>query len=260
MMPKCRSLEGLEADLLAIVLATVVALGQSSASFAPVPRAAITPLSTAEVVQKMVAMNAVRTQALHAYTATRRYHVVYDGLEHESADMQVYVAYQQPGPKRFTVVSETGSGMLRHHVLEPLLRAERNEASIDSSAGSAIAPENYSFEMLDFPHSGAQDDYVLTATPRATPRFLFHGTIWVNPADSGIERVDGQLLHSPSWWITRTDFSYRSQKIGDFWLPASNHCVSHIRFFGHAVLDITYQDFELTSISSVGPQAVGAGR
>lgn len=213
-------------------------------------------LSTREVVARMVAMNAARTRALHAYSDLRSYHVQYNGLGKASAAMTVRVDFNQPGPKIFTIVSESGSAMLRHHVLEPLVKAERRDAVITSSDGSAIVPTNYQFHLLSTPADNPSGDYVLEATPRAgRNRFLFRGTIWLSASDFGIKRIKGKLPRSPSFWIKSASFDYHSQKIGDFRLPASNQTRTHIRFFGHATLDICFHDFVLTSISPVRPYA-----
>lgn len=236
---------------IALGLACGLALTGAWALALPAASAA-SPLAAADIVQRMVAMNAERTADLRAYTAVYSYHLEYHGLGSDIADMRVKVAYQKPGPKRFTIVSESGSGMLRHHVLEPLLRRERQEAQFENRDGSALVPENYDFTVVDFPRAGLQPSYVLAVTPRAdSQRFLFRGKIWVNPVDFGLERVEGESVKSPSWWVDQFDFHYDSRKVGDFWLPASNHCVSHIRLFGHAVLDITYRDFKLTSTQPV---------
>ncbi len=213
-------------------------------------------LSVHEVVARMVAMNAARTRALHAFSAWRSYHVQYDGIGDASAAMTVRVEFHQPGPKIFTIVSESGSAMLRHHVLEPLVKAEIRDAVITSNQGSAIVPANYEFHLLATPADNPGGGYVLEATPHADRnRFLFRGTIWLSANDFGIKRIKGKLPRSPSFWVKSATFDYHSQKVGDFWLPASNQTLAHLRFFGHATLDICFHDFVLTSISPVGPYA-----
>lgn len=206
-----------------------------------------------EVVCRMVAMNEARTQALHAYSATRVYHVDYQGMGHESADMTVRMEYREPGPKRFTVLTESGSGMLRHHVLEPLVKAEQKDAEATRVEGLALVPANYNFEMLQRPDGKGQLDYVLRATPHSgkDSRFLFRGTLWINPNDYGIERIQGRINDVPSFWVTHAEFDYYSQKLGDFWLPDISRTVAHLRWFGHALLTIRSGSFQFTSISPV---------
>jgi hypothetical protein len=242
--------------------AVLCCLAVALLGFGQQPEATVDPitprLSTAEVVREMVAMNSERTAALQAYTFIERYHLDYHGLGHDTADMEVRVSFQNPGPKQFTIVSESGSGILRHHVLDPLVKREQLEAEIESQEGSALVPANYAFELVAYPRPGAQPDYILAVTPRRREdRFLFRGKIWLNPVDFGLVRAQGESGHSPSWWVTRYRFTYRSQRVGDFWMPASNACVAHIRLFGHATLDISYQDFNLTSVLPLSMRAAG---
>ena len=239
------------AAMILAALAALVVAGLSSQLFPQADEAdaasIAAPLSTAVVVRRMVAMNVGRHAALHSFTALRHYHLEYQGLGTDIADMEVRVDYTAPGPKRLTIVSESGSGMLLHHVLGPLIRTEEKEAEIESTEGSVFVPNNYSFTMVDYPHPGGQPDYVLAIKPRRDAhRFLFRGTIWIDPDDFGLVRAEGTSVHAPSWLVSKFEFSYHGQKIGDFWMPQSNDCVSHLRLFGHATLDVTYKDFEIT--------------
>lgn len=225
-----------------------------------VPATASAQLSVDEVVQRMVAMNYARTEALHAYCATRFYHVAYSGLGHQTAEMTVQMEYHEPGPKRFTITAEAGSEMLRHHVLEPLVKAEQSDAQVTSRQGLALGPTNYQFVLLQAPDGHDQHNYVLQATPLSGKhqRFLFHGKVWVDPNDYGIVRIQGVLPDVPSFWVASAEFDYHNQKVGDFWLPETNDTIAHLRFFGHAVLTIRYGAFRFTSISPVAPLWTGS--
>jgi len=211
------------------------------------------PLSAVAVVEKMVAMNAARTAALHAYTGCRVYRVAYSGLLHASAEMEVQADYQQPGPVRLTVIAASGSKLLLHHVLDPLLQLGRGESPQGRREDIAIVPDKYRFKMLHRPRAPAQPDYVIEAMPLDRSQSWFRGTLWINSAEFAVERMEGQLTHSPSWWVTRTTIRYHAQKIGEFWLAASHQAASRVRFWGHAELEITYQDYALTSTTPVVP-------
>jgi hypothetical protein len=241
--------------MLALMLG-VGLVSQPDAEQAPIE----SPLATQEVVRRMVSLTARRHQALRSYTAMRHYHLDYHGLGREVADMDVRVRYDAPGPKQLTVISESGSGMLRDHVLDPLIKREKEEAEIESQTGSVFVPENYAFTLVDYPHPGGQPDYVLAVQPRknAQHRFLFKGKIWLDPNDFGMIRAEGRSVHSPSFWISHFDFVYRGQRLDGFWLPATNRTVAHLRLFGHAVLDITYTDFNLISFHALDFVAQGA--
>jgi hypothetical protein len=247
---------------IALVSAVTMLLGFRPRQAAQPPGA----LSTQEVVRRMVATNAARRLDLRAFTAMIHYHLESEGLSHQTADMDVRLAYDGLAPKSYTIISESGSTMLQDHILKPFLSDERQEAVIDFRDGSALVPGNYAFTLVASPHAdmntsfkpGDEADpdnsYILALTPlKALSRFSFTGTLWINPRDFGVERLDGQPTKTNSWWVSRIDFNYQNRKFGKFWLPVNNHSVSQVRMFGHATLDITFSDYALTSI---GPAAL----
>jgi len=220
------------AGALLLLLATASALRPAPPGFEP------------SVVEQMVSKNAARAAALRAYSGERWYRVSFSGLGHKHAAMHVRVDFAQPGPKRFTVLSESGSSMLRHHVLEPLLTVERHQALADAEQGSSLTPANYDFDLLARPHPGSSN-YVLFANPHAGNPYLFRGTIWLDNEDLGLVKAVLAPVDVHSSWTTDTVCTYRGQNLQGFWLPASNHCVCKVRWFGHAALDIAYAHFTL---------------
>ena len=203
-------------------------------------------LSADEVIQRVVEMNNSRAKALESYSSLRTYSLDCHCLSHKRADMVVRIDYKAPDNKRFTVLSESGSGTIRERVFKKLLEAEQESMSQDNQRQSAISPENYEFKLTDYEKNDAGEYYVLDAQPKIKNKFLFLGRIWVDAKDFAITRVEGEPAVSPSWWTERTDFKRHYQKIGDFWLPESNHSETKVRVFGTAVLTIDYRDYEIT--------------
>ncbi|MGH9518072.1 MAG: hypothetical protein ACRD2D_00415, partial [Terriglobales bacterium] len=60
--------------------------------------------------------------------------------------MTVRVEYAGHGSKLLILLSEGGSSVLRHRGLEPLLEAERKDAELSATDGSALVPRNYTFQ------------------------------------------------------------------------------------------------------------------
>lgn len=202
----------------------------------------IAEYSTPAVVASMVESTRARQASLPAFSARRIYQLDYQGWSHQTASMTVRVEYSGHGPKRLILISESGSELLLRRGMEPLLQAERKDAALTASEGSALVPRNYTFRMLADP----PDSYLLSAQPRPDAdrrRFLFRGRIWVNGSDYGVERVEGRSARSPSFWVRDTQFEYRAQRLGGYWLMASEHSVSRLRWFGRAVLDIRVENF-----------------
>jgi hypothetical protein len=203
-------------------------------------------LSADEVIQRVVEMNDSRARALEGYSSLRTYSLDCHCLSHKKADMVVRIDYKAPDSKQFRVLSESGSGTIRDRVFNKLLEAEQESMRQENQRQSAISPENYQFQMTDYEKNETGEYYVLDARPKNKNKFLFRGRIWVDAKDFAISRVEGEPAVSPSWWTEKTDFKRRYQKIGDFWLPKSNHSETRVRVFGTAVLTIDYRDYEIT--------------
>mgnify|MGYP001415335570 CR=1 FL=1 len=204
------------------------------------------PMSAEEVMAHVVEMNELRAKALESYSSVRSYHLECHCLAHKNADMVVRADYQAPNKKEFTIVSESGSATVRERVFKKLLEAEQESMRDENQRRSAIAPENYTFQMSDYEKTDTDEFYVLDAQPRSKNKFLFRGRIWVSAKDFGITRVEGEPAVNPSWWTVKTDFKRRYQKIGDFWLPESNESETKVRILGTAVLRIEYGDYQIT--------------
>ena len=204
------------------------------------------PLSSDEVMERVVEMNNTRARTLEGYSSLRTYHLECHCLSHKKADMVVRINYKAPDQKEFTIVSESGSGTVRDRVFKKLLQAEQESMQQENQQRSAITPENYTFQMSDYEKTNRTEFYVLDAQPRGQNKFLFRGHIWVDAKDFAITQVEGEPAVNPSWWTEKTDFKRRYGKIGDFWLPESNESETKVRVFGTAVLTIEYRDYQIT--------------
>lgn len=204
------------------------------------------PHTAAEVIQRVLEMNEMRAKTLERYSSLRTYHLECHCVSHKKADMVVRIDYQAPDKKDFTIVSESGSGTVRDRVFKKLIEAEQESMREENQRQSAISAENYTFQVLDYEKTDTDEFYVLDAQPRNKNKLLFRGHIWVDAKDFAITRIEGEPAVNPSWWTVKTDFKRRYQKIGDFWLPESNESETKVRFFGTAVLNIEYRDYQIT--------------
>jgi hypothetical protein len=214
----------------------------------------VSPLLTAdEVMRRVVQMNEQRANALASYTSVRSYHLECHCLSHKTADMVVRAEYDAPNKKVFTVVSESGSGTVRGRVFKKLLEAEQESMREEHQERSAITPQNYTFQLVDYQRIDANQFYVLEARPLTKNKFLFRGRIWIDANAFAIARVEGEPAVNPSWWTVKTDFKRSYQEIGSFWLPESNESETKVRIFGTAVLTIKYGEYKITGAHSGNP-------
>lgn len=203
------------------------------------------PLTMAQAVEKMVARNQQRTQALESYRATRVYHLEYHELADKSADLVAAITYQRPDRLIFSIVSESGSALLNKRVLKRLMEAEVESMREENRRRTAIRPENYEFRLVAYERTLDHDFYVLEVTPRTTNEFQFRGRIWVEDKDFAVTRIEGEPAKNPSWWTKRNVIHVTYEKQGDFWLPARNETVTQVRILGWSLLTIIYQDYQI---------------
>lgn len=214
-----------------------------------------TPLTVNQIVSRMEVRNRERASALHEFQGTRIYRMDYHGFfGHHEAEMVVAVD-ASTGGKKFTIVSERGSKFVLDHVLERLLKGEKEATNDENRRRTALDTDNYNFSLTGYEDSPAGSRYILTVIPKTNNKYLYRGKIWVDGKDFAVCRIEAKPAKSPSFWIKKTEINHKYAKIGDFWLPEENHSESWIRFGGHAVLTIEYKDYKIihaAPVNSIG--------
>jgi hypothetical protein len=210
------------------------------------------PLAASQVVQNLIQMNLHRSQALNGFQGKRIYRANYRGFPADrSAEMVVKVKYLSPRTKEFTVESATGSKLIIDKVFKKLLDAEEEALDEAMQRRSALNEDNYMFTLVGYAVTPAGAMYELKVEPRTRSKFLYRGRIWVDAKEFAVKRLEAEPAKNPSFWTKKSEIVQVYKKIGDFWLPESNHSLSTIRLGGHAELTIDYNDYEITSATSV---------
>lgn len=210
------------------------------------------PLTTAQVVENLAAMNLRRSQALHSYHGSRTYRVEYRGFPSSAnAEMVVDIIYRAPGTKEFIIRSSTGSKLIIDKVFKKLLQAEEEALSAEAQQRTALNSENYDFTMVGYERTSSRSTYVFVVEPRTKNKFLFRGRVWVDGEDFAVVRLKAEPAKSPSFWTKSSQIDQSYKKVSDFWLPERNHSISSIRLGGRAELTIEYQKYQITASDPV---------
>jgi hypothetical protein len=204
------------------------------------------PLTTDQVVSRMLEQDEARRAALQNYVSVRHY-ALDNKRFHKRAEMTVRVTYTSPGTKSFTVVSEKGSGFIRRKVLQKMIEAEVEAAKEENGDRSRIIPKNYDFELLGTEQEEGRPSYVLQIAPKTANKFLIRGRIWVDAEDFAIIRVEGSPAKNPSFWTSRIQVKHEYEKHAPFWLPRSNFSRSEVRIFGPTELTIDYLEYQINA-------------
>jgi len=203
-------------------------------------------LSLPEVVEKLTEMNTQRAAALTGYRSRRTYDLDYKGIPaNMHAQMVVDLKYTAPSTEEFKVVSQSGSKWMIDLILKRLLESERESHDDKNRDNVQITGRNYTFTMLGSQEVPDGCSYVLGVEPKVPTKFLFRGKIWVNDKDFAVCKIEAEPAKNPSFWIKKTDIHHAFMKVGEFWLPAENTSVSHVRFDGRATLTIKYGSYEI---------------
>ncbi len=204
------------------------------------------PLTAAQIVSRMVEMDARRLGNTPAYRGTRYYSVDYKGFPGDRhAEMSVEVLNTSAG-KQFTIISESGSKLLLNRVLHRLLESEREAADGAARRDIKLNPDNYDFELLGTDSVEGRDCYALQVTPKKKNKFVYRGKVWIDARDFAVAQIVATPAKNPSFWISSVEIEHHYAKHGEAWLPRSNRSTSKVRFGGRAVLTIDYQRYEFT--------------
>ena len=213
-------------------------------------------LTAPEIVTRMEQADNSRLAALAGYSGVRHYRFE-NKKSGKSADMTVRMSCGSDGVKTFDVVSESGSGFVRNHIIRRMIEAEAESSQKGERKDSRIIPENYQFRLIGTEVSDGRLNYVLEIDPKMPSKFSIRGRIWVDAEDFAIARVEGQPAKNPSFWIRSANVEQRYGRTGQFWLPALNHSVAQARIFGATEVVIEYSDYK-TSAREVQSRARAA--
>lgn len=206
------------------------------------------PLTTDQIVRKLMAANVRRAEALRGYTAKRNYHIDYTGwFGHRTADMQVEVTYTAPDKKDFRIISQSGSTLLINRILLRLLKSESDAQEDENRKGLEVTSDNYNFALDQVEQVSGSDSYVLKVAPKGKNRYLYRGKIWVDARDFAVARMEGEPQKNFSMWASHSNVAYRWFRQDGFWLPIHTQSDSQVRMGGKITLTIDYSDYQLST-------------
>jgi hypothetical protein len=234
------------ATIVAVAMFAVETKAQTSGEGLPNLEARVEPLrpgvTESQVLAELAAHNEKRKAALHDYTVLRTYQVVdLKGKVH--AEEIGRMEFFSPDKKTFTVTSESGSGLVRHMALNPLINSEIEAAAGKEHHDSAISTDNYSLNLLGEQQLGPYRCFVAEAVPKRKAKYLFEGRVWIDANDYSVVRIEGHPATKLSFWIQHAEFLRQYQKVDGFWLPEKDQTLVQVRLYGKKILKIEHRNY-----------------
>jgi outer membrane lipoprotein-sorting protein len=190
------------------------------------------------IVMRMEQAQARNQARTPSYSVTRAYKF-FDGDQSQvRAQVIAQVNYQPPGTKTFRIQQESGN---QHgiKVAHRLLESEARVASDgDKQNSSAIDRENYDFRFVGQQMLNNRPAYVLQIIPKQKEKDKVNGQVWVDKSSYLIQRIEGDLAKSPSWWIRDIHLVIDYGQMAGLWLQKTSYTVANIRFSGRHSMSI----------------------
>lgn len=156
----------------------------------------------------------------------------------KSAWMEAWTEYDHAGGFRYEVVGEGGSGYIRSKVLRAALDGEQKMWLSREPQRASFNHDNYLFEDGTLTTDGLAS---VSVKPRRKDVLLVEGSIFLEPDDGTIARIEGRLSKAPSIWTRKVEIVRRYQRMAGVRVPISIESVAHVLIAGRSTFKMTYQ-------------------
>lgn len=225
-----------------IFAASLIVLAATSS-----PLSAQTP-DLGRIIQGVDASVKNRTDKLADYTVTEHY-VVYRGQDetHAAAEMTVRTVYRKQTGKEYTILSQSGSTLMRDEVLASLLDHEKRLSQPENIETALIDSANYDMRLDPVRRASlsGRDCLLLDISPRRNSEYLFNGKLWVDANDFSIVQLQGTAAKSAFFLAKAAHVSRQYDRIDG--LPMATHAeaVSGSAMLGQTTIKIDYLNYQI---------------
>jgi hypothetical protein len=202
----------------------------------------------AAVLRSVDAAVAHRFENVLGFTAIEHY-AVYRGSDetHPAAEMTVRDTYTKGVGKTYTVISQSGSGIILKFGLQPLLDNEKAVNLPGNVEQSWFNTANYEMKLKPggVQRLNGRDCFVLDVAARRKAPNRIDGTLWVDAQNGMIVRLDGVATSRASMFAGPAHMMRDYMNLEGF--PMATHARAESDSFlaGHIVVTIDYSDYHV---------------
>lgn len=202
----------------------------------------------AAVMDRIDGAVATRVEDVLSFTDIEHYSV-YRGSDetHPVAEMTVRDSYKNGAGKEYTILSQSGSGIVQRFGLRPLIESEQTINLPGNVEKSWFTSANYAMKLKPggIVKLNGRDCYVLAIQPKEKAPNLIAGTLWADARDGTLVRIEGGPSKSPSIFAGATHMMRDYSNIDGFAMAIHARAESSSLLFGRTVVTIDYSDYHL---------------
>ena len=191
-------------------------------------------------------------QSLVSYRAVRRLSVVARSGK-MTASLTALTSLDRINGFEYTVLDESGSGMLRARVLHGVLEAEREAKRRQQGTHGALTKDNYEFEAGELTAEGLTR---VAIHPVRKDALLLEGSILLTTDDADLVRMEGLLVKRPSFWTRKVQIVRDYGRIGGVRVPIATGSTADVLFAGQSTFSMTYEYESINDVPVVRAPAM----
>lgn len=202
----------------------------------------------AEIIRRIDDATLTRHEAILGYTV-REHYSVFRGADqaHPAAEMTVETTYKKDAGKNYSVVSQSGSAIIRRFGLLPLLDQEKAINTPGTVEKSWFTSANYEMQLK--PGMAREIDgrncIAVSMSPKRKAPNMIEGTLWVDAKDDSLVEMDGIASKAPSMFAGRTQMMRQYRNMNGFAMATHARAESDSGWLGKTVVTIEYQDYKI---------------
>jgi hypothetical protein len=211
------------------------------------------PPDEATIVRGIDAAVKARLEAIAGYTVTEHYAVYRNSDQtHPVAERTVKTTYQSGVGKNYTIISDSGSELIRKLVLDAILDNEKRLNTPPATVNSYIISANYEMKLQPgAPQTvNGRESYVLSISPREKAPNMIVGTLWVDARDESIVQLEGTTSKSVSVFTGPTKVMRQYATVDGFSEATHASGASTSFLFGLTTVTIDYSGYQVQLRSS----------
>ncbi|MGP8252013.1 MAG: hypothetical protein ACLQHF_08265 [Terracidiphilus sp.] len=205
-------------------------------------------LDEAAVIRSVDAAVQRRFEHVLGFTDIEHY-AVYRGKDetHPVAEMTVKTTYKKGAGKSYEVQSQSGSAIVQHFGLRPLLDNEKTVNLPGNVEHSWFNSANYEMKLKPggVQRLDGRDCYVLDVTAQRKAPNMINGQLWADANDGSIVKLDGIASKSPSPFAGTTHLMRQYIELEGYPMATHARADSSSALFGRTVVVIDYGGYHL---------------